>query len=95
MAKKRSKKRKPKVHQATNADIRRALTKYGADILKQIPVEPCELSQPIDQSGARIQVSVSVGEEAKVPDFIELKVGRKMISIPLESNADYHVTKAY
>lgn len=95
MAKKRVTKRKRKVHKATNADIRRALTKYGADILKQIPVEQCELSQPVDQSGARIQVSVRAGEEAKVPDFVELKIGRKMISIPIETNTDYQVTKAY
>jgi len=95
MAKKRQTQRKYKVHKATNADIRRALTKYGADILKQIPVDQCELSQPVDRSGARIQVSVRAGEEAKVPNFVELKIGRKVISIPIETNTDYQVTKAY
>jgi len=95
MAKKQPGKRKRKVQEATNADIRRALTKYGADILKQIPVDQCELSQPVDRSGARIQVSVRAGEEAKVPNLIELKIGRKVISIPLEANTDYQVTKAY
>ena len=95
MTKKRPAKRKRKVHEATNADIRRALTKYGPDILKQIPVDQCELSQPVDQSGARIQVSVRAGEETKVPNLIELKIGRKVISIPLETNTDYQVTKAY
>lgn len=95
MAKKRSTSNKPEVHEATNADIRRALTKYGADILKQIPVEECELSQPLDQSGARIRVSVRAGDEMKVPDSIELKVGRKVISIPIETDTCYQVTKAY
>ncbi len=95
MAKKQPAKRKRKVQEATNADIRRALTKYGADILKQIPVDQCELSQPVDRSGARIQVSVRAGEEAKVPNLIEIKIGRKVISIPLEANTDYQVTKAY
>ncbi|HNP64307.1 MAG TPA: hypothetical protein PKH39_10265 [Woeseiaceae bacterium] len=95
MAKKPTTKRKRKVHEATNADIRRALTKYGADILKQIPVEQIELSQPVDSLGARILVSVHVGEEEKVPSFVELKIGRKLVSIPIETDTDYQVTKAY
>lgn len=95
VAKKQTKKRKRKFRQATNADILRALTKYGAEILKRIPVDQCELSQPIDRSGARIRVSVRPGEEAKVPEVIEVKVGRKIVSIPLETDTDYQVTKAY
>ena len=95
MAKKRPAKRKRKAHAATNADIQRALKKYGADILKQIPVDQCELSQPVDRSGARIEVSVRPGEEAKVPNFVELKIGRKVVLIPLETNTGYQVTKAY
>ena len=91
-AKKRS--RKVRARPANYDDIQRALTKHVAEVLENIPLERVQLSQPIDGKGARLRASVEAGNETAVPSSIKLKLGRKTVSIPIETLADYEETKA-
>ena len=79
---------------ASHRDVERALTEHGAEILEQIPLTKVQLSQPIDGAGALICASVEAGEEDKVPDSIELKIGRRKVSVPIETLGDYQSMKA-
>ena len=86
--------RKARVRLANYEDVQRALTQHGAEILEKIPLQHVQLSQPIDGKGARIRASVEAGNESTVPDSIKLRLGRKTVSIPIETLADYEKTKA-
>lgn len=74
---------------ANYGDVQRALTRHAAEILEMIPLDKVQLSQPIDADKACICVSVEPGEEHRVPDLIVLKIGRKIVSIPIEVRDDY------
>ena len=79
---------------ANYTDIQRALTRHGAEILEQIPLDKIQLSQPIDGQGARICVSVEAGQEHRVPELIVIRIGRKNVAIPIEALGDYETVKA-
>lgn len=91
---KRSRARAQSARSADYSDIRRALDRHGAEILKQIPLKKVQLSQPVDGAGARICVSVEPGEEQKVPQSIVIRIGGRNVSIRIEALGDYETVKA-
>lgn len=86
--------RKAPVRSANYADIHRALTKHGAEILEQIPLNKVQLSQPVDGGPPRISVSVEKNQIQSVPQTVAVKLGRNTVSITIEARDDYSAVQA-
>lgn len=72
----------------------RALAEHTEEIQRQIPVEACQLSLPVDGSGVRIRASVNARDRAKVPSSVTVKIGGRSVRIPLDVTSDYRPTRA-
>lgn len=81
--------REAPVRAANYADVNRALSLHGAEILRQIPLDKVQLSQPIDGGPPRISVSVEVDQLQHVPRTVNVKLGRNTVSITVEAREDY------
>lgn len=79
---------------ATYRDVQQALSKQTDTILAQIPLSQVLLYQPVDGQGARICVSVEPGKTSEVPNSVQVKLGRRNVTIPIEVNDDYEPIRA-
>jgi hypothetical protein len=80
---------------ANYLDVQRALQEQAPAILGQIPVSPVQLSLPLDGRGARICVSVKVGERGHIPPHVDVELDGRRVKIPVEAVTDYQEYQAY
>ncbi len=79
---------------ATFQQAQTALSERPEEILRQIPVEPVQLSLPLDGAGIRIKASVPHGLAASVPASIEVTLNGETVEIAVEASEDYEMMEA-
>jgi hypothetical protein len=68
--------------------VDRILSEHPLELEELIPVEPVQLSQPL-QGRPRVKVSVRPGEADAVPKVVEFRLNDRRVRVHLEVCEDY------
>ncbi len=81
--------------EADYSDVACALNEHTNELMERIPVDRVELSQPIDGKGARILASVPAGDGERMPRALDIRLGDRLVRVPLEISEDYSEVRAF